>query len=241
MQRMGCLHELNCLSLECMSWVWHATSSECYLKNNYDFRRSKEVECEDCIAYSQSGKYYIFSTGSTAGQFKKTTTTTTYEWSWSSWGAAGSWEQSAFGSGGWGWASGGESCTFIVGFDQPAEFNIQDRPFETQGAFQCCDTCGGNDSACFLAHRPPLNLRVLMGSVQVMGVESRHQRVLLEKRLRRQQEHNQVRCMRRICRRRKLLPLEDSYKLHRRRCRGRCWWWSRRWSRGRCWRWCWRE
>ena len=44
-------------------------------------------------------------------------------------------------------ATGGEGCRFKEGFDQPAEFNMLEKPLILPASFQCCDSCTTNPGA----------------------------------------------------------------------------------------------
>ena len=44
-------------------------------------------------------------------------------------------------------ATGSEGCRFKEGFDQPAEYNILEKPLILAASFMCCDSCTTNPGA----------------------------------------------------------------------------------------------
>ena len=150
----------------CKSWVWHSKSKECYLKQNFDHRRSKEKKCDDCVAFSATGELYVYdASGSGSGggasgggqsesshggggyrSYHKTTTTTT-ETTYTV-----EWEKGFFGHGvGFREATTADAsnkCVFATGFDQPSEFNLIPQPLTLDTALMCCSSCNQNDRKC---------------------------------------------------------------------------------------------
>jgi len=131
-----CCNECAKLPGECKSWVYKSKTHECFLKNAFGWGESK-VDCEDCVAYDASSLHYVYQKSATIVRkyiFTFTTDVTT-------------WKQSSFGSGG-GWstttATTTNVCTFAVGFDQPADFNLGE-PLVLDAAYKCCNSCNEND------------------------------------------------------------------------------------------------
>ena len=131
----------SCVVSECKSWVYKSSTKECFLKNAY-VPKENTIKCDDCTAYDASSYRYIVQTGYTTYSIETTTWTVTFT------PKVTSWTQSSFGTGG-GWkettGSTKETCTFAVGFDQPAEYNLKDSPFVVDAAFKCCNECNDND------------------------------------------------------------------------------------------------
>eukprot|EP00210_Caulerpa_lentillifera_P003219 g3075.t1 len=127
---------------QCKSWVWKKTSHDCYLKNNYDYRRAKEILCEDCISYSSFGAYYVYrlttSTATTYTESSEKYAPTEQE------GSESSSTSHKYG-GGIAKASDGERCAFIEGYDIPAAFNMLPKPLNLATAYMCCNACKQND------------------------------------------------------------------------------------------------
>ena len=111
-------------------------------------------------------------------------------------GSTKGWSESIFG-GTWESTSGGEVCTFIVGYDQPKKYDILEQPLQVESAYECCQACSENDSKSAIdASITPSKCFQCHGSVQVVGMEGRLARVFLEKGIRGRREQNSVRLLR---------------------------------------------
>ena len=99
--------------IECKSWVWKANTEECFLKNDYDPSRN-DIECSDCVAYSEEGKHYVYSI-SVPGTPGGSSVIGDYH-TWAQEG--GIWMPEYVAK---------QLCTIKEGFDQPEKYNIDDR------------------------------------------------------------------------------------------------------------------
>ena len=161
---------------ECKSWVYKKSAQECYLKNNYN-PSENTIKCDDCMAYNASGSSYVYQTSQTV--------VTTYRIMFTT--DVTTWTQSSFGTGGrWSEATGSttETCTFEVGFDQPARFNLEGSPLAADAAYKCCDACNKNNRK--LDSTLPLCFNLIDVSVrmQVVGMEGKDRRLLPQEQLR---------------------------------------------------------
>ena len=120
---------------ECKSWVFKASSKECYLKNQYDV--SKTIPCSDCIAYTPDRGSFAYQT--------VVTVTKTFPLTSSQWTSA------TFGGSGWAQATQSDACRFVVGRDQSTDYDLG--VTYTDNLFDCCDACKQNDSKGILSLR----------------------------------------------------------------------------------------
>ena len=119
------------LNLECKSWVWKATTYECFLKNDYD-ESQNTIECDECVAYAKGGSHYLYQSSRTQEK-EAASRSQEQEGSWITWSHEGGiWMPKSVAS---------ERCTAIRGYDQPEEYNIYDTPLIVKYPYQCCNEC----------------------------------------------------------------------------------------------------
>ncbi len=125
------------------------------MKNEYKAEKS-DIPCASCIAYCAAGSQYVYSLSAgqktTHSTIKSTTSKTT---------TTGFTQQEMqyytyiFGQYGWGKYTGSQksTCTVIVGFDQPQDFDLPGMPIDTDNAFACCDKCSATSGASEASHQ----------------------------------------------------------------------------------------
>ena len=104
---------------ECKSWVWKASTRQCFLKSDYDANKNT-IKCDDCVAYTKGGGYYLYHKSTTLGDY------TTWAQS------TGIWMPKSVAA---------QLCRVKQGFDQPEKYNMEGSPIEVQFSYMCCNEC----------------------------------------------------------------------------------------------------
>ena len=115
----------------CVSWVWHSKSRECYLKSKY-YSDGSRAPCTDCIAYESTGVSYTFKQEGPGTEKREKETEPAL-----SLGQGTTWRYSS--------GRGTDRCTFVEGYDQPAEHDMLDKPLTKASALECCEACSTHD------------------------------------------------------------------------------------------------
>ena len=116
----------------CVSWVWRYKSRECYLKSKY-YSDGSRAPCDDCVAYEKTGVAYTFGHEKKPGTEKREKETEPVL----SVGKDATWQYSS--------GSITDQCTYIEGYDQPAEHDMLEKPVQKPSAFACCQACSVYD------------------------------------------------------------------------------------------------
>ena len=115
--------------VECESWVWKASTLECYLKSEYDESKNK-IKCDDCVAYAKGGSHYLYD--ASARGMEETGTTETGLGNYTTWAQEGGiWMPEYVAQ---------QLCTVKEGFDQPEKYNIGS-PKTVDQLYECCNEC----------------------------------------------------------------------------------------------------